>query len=55
MMGALEALDGMMLFGQTTAFLFSVLRHRPAHGGRAGEARLSPLSGAPRRRKTKII
>jgi hypothetical protein len=28
MMGALEALNGMMLFGLTTAFLFSVL---PGH------------------------
>ena len=26
MMGALEALNGMMLFGLTTAFLFSVLQ-----------------------------
>ena len=39
MMGALEALNGMMLFGLTTAFLFSVLSgywpsHPPARGGR---------------------
>jgi len=32
MMGALEALNGMMLFGLTTAFLFSVLQtHWPSH------------------------
>ncbi len=37
MMGALEALNGMMLFGLSTAFLFSVLSsHWPVHthGGR---------------------
>ena len=33
LMGALEALNGMMLFGLTTAFLFGVLqRHWPAPG-----------------------
>jgi hypothetical protein len=33
LMGALEALNGMMLFGLTTAFLFAVLqRHWPAVG-----------------------
>jgi hypothetical protein len=33
LMGALEALSGMMLFGLTTAFLFGVLqRHWPAPG-----------------------
>ena len=33
LMGALEALNGMMLFGLTTAFLFGVLqRHWPAQG-----------------------
>ena len=33
LMGALEALNGMMLFGLTTAFLFGVLqRHCPASG-----------------------
>ena len=32
MMGALEALNGMMLFGLSTAFLFSVLSsHWPVH------------------------
>ena len=32
LMGALEALNGVMLFGLTTAFLFTVLRdHLPAH------------------------
>ena len=32
MMGALEALNGMMLFGLTTAFLFYVLQtHWPSH------------------------
>ena len=33
LMGAIEALNGMMLFGLTTAFLFAVLqRHWPAVG-----------------------
>ena len=33
LMGALEALNGMMLFGLTTAFLFAVIqRHWPATG-----------------------
>jgi ion channel len=33
LMGALEALNGMMLFGLTTAFLFAVIqRHWPAPG-----------------------
>lgn len=33
LMGALEALNGLMLFGLTTAFLFSVLQSvKPAHG-----------------------
>jgi hypothetical protein len=35
LMGAIEALNGMMLFGLSTAFLFAVLRqHWPAHGQR---------------------
>ena len=35
LMGAIEALNGMMLFGLTTAFLFGVLqRHWPAAGHR---------------------
>ncbi len=33
LMGTLEALNGMMLFGLSTAFLFAVLqRHWPAPG-----------------------
>jgi hypothetical protein len=37
MMGALEALNGMMLFGLTTAFLFSVLLNNwPPHPRAAG-------------------
>ena len=37
MMGALEALNGMMLFGLTTAFLFSVLSsYWPSHSSARG-------------------
>jgi hypothetical protein len=37
MMGALEALNGMMLFGLTTAFLFSVLQsYWPSHTYNSG-------------------
>jgi len=49
LMGALEALNGMILFGLTTAFLFSVIQgislpprrdrsRRPPHGGPASSA-----------------
>ena len=36
MMGALEALNGMLLFGLTTAFLFAMIQHvwRPGEGSR---------------------
>ena len=35
LMGAIEALNGMMLFGLSTAFLFAVLReHWPTRLGR---------------------
>jgi hypothetical protein len=35
LMGAIEALNGMILFGLSTAFLFAVLRdHWPTHGRR---------------------
>jgi hypothetical protein len=44
MMGALEALNGMMLFGLTTAFLFSMLlTHWPSHASEGG----FPASSAP--------
>lgn len=40
LMGALEVLNGMMLFGLTTAFLFSVLtKHWPAHAPRGEKKR----------------
>ncbi len=40
LMGALEALNGMMLFGLTTAFLFSLLsNHWPARAARGNKKR----------------
>lgn len=47
MMGALEALNGMMLFGLTTAFLFSVLQtHWPSHALEDGFATTSNVRGS---------
>ena len=51
LMGALEALNGMMLFGLMTAFLFTVLRdHRPAHAPREPKAIKEGLIVSPSRR-----
>ena len=51
MMGALEALNGMMLFGLTTAFLFSVLQsHWPSpvyDGGKSTEFDARSQSASP--------
>jgi hypothetical protein len=47
MMGALEALNGMLLFGLTTAFLFAMIQKVWPLGSRAGIGRLREQDSSP--------